>query len=330
MGKSKDLAIIIPIRNTHIYLIKRCLKSVFNAIKYSEAYDIDVTVIDDCSDEKHYNEYSSYIKKNFPEIIIQRLEKWKGIGGARNVGASLSEVKYLLFMDSDDVMRKNAIATLMEHSSEKRIVFANHIKVDNDRTILFNKQIFLEILNDSYKIMDCPFLYTNLICMPVIIPKKLFTQVRGYPERIYSGENVALYGKVYFESNLEELVHIDEVLYEYHVRKDGNCFKDLQRHFAGKRQQFEILARSVGLNAVKYISYPSKHNNISSLYIPVFQNNKRYIPPWADIENNVWNVNKKLIKLFEERQATSYKTSYTTHFIRSNSAKEGTSCLESD
>ncbi|RLA95083.1 MAG: hypothetical protein DRG69_04100 [Deltaproteobacteria bacterium] len=329
MSKNSDLAIIIPIRNTPIYLINRCLESVFSAVKYARKYDVEVIAIDDCSDKRHYERYSSYIKNTFPDLIIRRSEIWMGIGGARNIGANLSNAKYLLFIDSDDILRKNAITTLMEHSSEKKVVFANHIRVGNNSTVRFNKKIFLEILKESYKIIDSPFLYTNFICMPAIIPKSLFTQIGGYPKQIYSGEHVALYGKLYFESDLKEIIYIDKVLYEYHPRENGNCFSNLKQHVAGKCDQFKILARTLGLNVVDYISLVSKHN-LPSLYIPIFSGGECYIPSWAKIENGSWTVKKELIGYYNRRQATSYnrRVSGSLHCVRSTqipSLRSGTS-----
>jgi hypothetical protein len=256
-------------------------------------YEVQVIIIDDCSDINYYDNYYSSVKDAFPKIIIQRCEIWIGIGGgARNIGVNISNSKYLLFVDSDDILRKNAISTLMKYSSEKRIVFANHIKVIDNDVENYNKGIFLNILKECQEIMDYPILYSNFICVPVIIPRILFNKVGGYPESIYSGEYVSLWGRLYFESNIEEILYIDEVLYEYYPRENGNSHSNIELHVTDKCKQFEVLANSLFLKVKRYVCYKSK-SNFPSLYVPVFENERQYIPPWAEIENDLWNVSKK-------------------------------------
>lgn len=302
MSRDYDLAIIVPVRNTPLRLLERCLESLHDAVRRSDEYRARIIVVDDYSDNKYFETYSHHIESIFPDIMIERCETWRGIGGARNRGADLSNSAYLLFVDSDDVLRSEAVVTLMRYAHERGIVFADNIEIKDNVVTKYDRQIFLEILKGLRSTLESPFLYTNFICMPALIPRKLFFQAGGYPEGVYSGEHVALWGKLYFQSDLEVITFVGEVLYEYYPRTDGNSHRDLKRHVIGKCTQFEILATSVGLPVVRYV-FLAVGRNMPSLYVPILQNVGTYVPSWAKRTGDSWEVSRQFMTAHRGREA---------------------------
>ena len=53
--------------------------------------------------------------KKDPRIIVIH-QKNKGVSGARNAGLQRASGKYIMFVDSDDTMRREAVDTLLKDS----------------------------------------------------------------------------------------------------------------------------------------------------------------------------------------------------------------------
>jgi glycosyltransferase involved in cell wall biosynthesis len=88
--------IIIPAYNAH-ETIRKTLMSICiqNNVK-----DLNIYIIDDCSDEPYdylIDEFNKYLN-----IKIERLNKNSGPGVARNRGLEISNSEYVMFIDSDD------------------------------------------------------------------------------------------------------------------------------------------------------------------------------------------------------------------------------------
>lgn len=79
---------------------------------YKQNYDlskVEILVIE----EREYGQYiSAELKKRFPKIIPLLNEDEKYSGGSRNTGLKYAQGKYIVFLDSDDKMRKNYLETM--------------------------------------------------------------------------------------------------------------------------------------------------------------------------------------------------------------------------
>lgn len=112
----KKLSIIIPVYNVEAYVIK-CIRSVKeNNLPES---DYEIIIVDDESPDNSV----ALIQQTFPndpsiQIISQ---KNKGLGGARNTGIKAAQGKYLLFLDSDDVLVPNSLSELLTFAEMKNV-----------------------------------------------------------------------------------------------------------------------------------------------------------------------------------------------------------------
>lgn len=93
----KMISVIVPVYNTRKYL-SRCI----DALLAQSISNMEIIVIDDCSDEEIKDVIDAYIGKSDKMIYYERLEQHQGPGGARNRGIELATGKYLAFCDSDD------------------------------------------------------------------------------------------------------------------------------------------------------------------------------------------------------------------------------------
>ncbi len=116
MKKKSMVSIILPNYNSHLYLNKT-LRSIINqSYKYWE-----LIIVDDCSDKKTL----SILKKfhNNKKIKFFFLKKNKGPGYCRNFAIKKSNSKYLAFIDSDDVWRKNKLKNQINFMEKNKFIF---------------------------------------------------------------------------------------------------------------------------------------------------------------------------------------------------------------
>lgn len=116
-----DISIIIPVYNCEEY-IAECFNSLLE-----QKYDfgrIQVIMIDDGSTDNSF-EVCSGLKGSYENVIVITKENG-GVSSTRNLGMSLAEGRYILFLDADDYLSDNAIKDIVkffdEHYDEVDIV----------------------------------------------------------------------------------------------------------------------------------------------------------------------------------------------------------------
>lgn len=111
------LSIIIPVYNVENYL-KKCLDS-FISEKLS---DYEIILVNDGSTDSSpeiCQEYSG----NYPDFIRYVSKENGGLGSARNRGLEEASGEYILFLDSDDYLNKNALEEMLSLIKSGRDVY---------------------------------------------------------------------------------------------------------------------------------------------------------------------------------------------------------------
>jgi len=102
----KKVSIIIPIYNTEKYL-EECLESVIN-----QTYqNLEIILINDGSKDNSLKICKEFQKKDNRIILIDKENS--GVSNTRNVGIYASTGDYITFVDSDDIVEKDAIETMV-------------------------------------------------------------------------------------------------------------------------------------------------------------------------------------------------------------------------
>ena len=104
------VSIIIPVYNVAPY-IKRCLDSVVT----QTFQDIECILVDDCGTDDSKEIVQQYIDCYQGQIQFKFIHHEKNIGlsGARNTGMQVATGEWLYFLDSDDSIIPDCIATLL-------------------------------------------------------------------------------------------------------------------------------------------------------------------------------------------------------------------------
>ena len=118
-----DVEIIVPCYNVEKY-VEECISSI---ISQKTKYSFFVTIINDGSTDNTGKLLEKYEGQNGIKVINQQN---KGFSGARNTGISQAHGRYLLFVDSDDVLLPNAVENLMflAEKTNADVVDSGHIR----------------------------------------------------------------------------------------------------------------------------------------------------------------------------------------------------------
>lgn len=101
------VSIIVPVYNVSKYLA-RCLESLI-----TQTYkNLEIIVVDDGSTDGSSPICDFYEKKDSRIKVIHKLNE--GLGEARNTGLEAGTGSYVMFVDSDDFVEKNAVSEMLE------------------------------------------------------------------------------------------------------------------------------------------------------------------------------------------------------------------------
>ena len=106
-----DVSIIIPVYNT-VNFLDDCLQSIL-----PQSEGTEIILIDDGSTDGSLEKIRRYEEK-FQNIILFR-QQHRLQGAARNVGINSAHGKYILFLDSDDMMAPGAIQKLRKKMDDQ-------------------------------------------------------------------------------------------------------------------------------------------------------------------------------------------------------------------
>ena len=135
------LSVIIPTYNSS-NTIGRLIHSLIN----QDFKDFEIIFIDDKSKDNTLEIIKNTIKnKNLSyQIILNKSNK--GPGYSRNIGIKFSKGKYLVFVDSDDIINFNHLSSLYYSlkNNDTESVFTKGVKLDGkDKLFNFQKKLLL-------------------------------------------------------------------------------------------------------------------------------------------------------------------------------------------
>lgn len=104
-------SIIIPVYNVEPFL-RECLDSVLT----QTCQDYEIIIVNDGSSDNSMQVFDQWVAVNDLSSVSYRLisQTNQGLSAARNVGIAAATGDYLIFLDSDDVLGKDALEVLKE------------------------------------------------------------------------------------------------------------------------------------------------------------------------------------------------------------------------
>ena len=131
----KIVSVIIPAYNAEMYLSK-CIESVLNQKNINLGL-IEIIIGDDGSTDNTSKIIDEY-KKKFPNIIVVDKHKNIGVAKTRNRGIELATGVYVTFLDADDWIDNDYIASYLACAEKSRadVVYAGYRRVNSEGYIL--------------------------------------------------------------------------------------------------------------------------------------------------------------------------------------------------
>ncbi len=218
------VSVIVPVYNVENYLIE-CLDSILQ----QSVDDMEIICVEDCSTDNSLQVLQQMSGKDERIKIICHSEN-KGLSAARNSGIAYARGKYILFVDSDDVLKENAICTLYETAEKYNtdVLYYDYMKFYGDMLQEKDDAKQDETINHLVNKM---YSGKEFFCAS-ISAKKSFVEVwRQFLRRDFLlNRNITFLDGILHEDNLfsfyvsmsaQRVYYIDDILYCYRQRQDS-------------------------------------------------------------------------------------------------------------
>ncbi len=141
------VSIIIPNYNGKRYL-RECIQSIYD----STVVDIEVIVVDNLSQDDDL----LWIKKEYPKIILKKLNKNYGFSYAVNRGIKIAKYPYVLLLNNDTKILEGFVEALLNTIRSDKRIFAVSSKMlrYDDATLIDDAGDEYTIFGWGYKIGD--------------------------------------------------------------------------------------------------------------------------------------------------------------------------------
>lgn len=283
------ISIVIPVYNSEKY-IRRCLDSVC-----SQTYkNIEVIIVDDVSKDESVNIVKEYTGKLTMKIITH-LEN-KGQMYARYTGYTSCSGEFVMFLDSDDSLKRDAVEKLYDAAKKNNSDLVSgdieYIGVDGNVSVWKSKLsygnnrdgLLLSMLKDEYRHNLVAKLYKSSLL--VDYKYKTFANSRRF-------EDYCLLYQI--AGNVKTPVCIDSPVYEYYQ----NIKSSSQADFSDEAIESMFLAHKVVFDIYK---------TESKFYNAICSQNQRFIARMLLRGYNRNGIVNKMINKYDFKELLTIKS----------------------
>ena len=289
------VSIIIPAYNVEKY-IASSLNSAINQVYKN----IEIIIVDDASTDRTKEIIKEYANKD-KRIIPFYQSQNKGVSAARNVGLRAATGDFILFLDSDDYLTKDAIRRMIDLQDKYNCDFIDsyhllYYKKKNGKIVSFTekklpkKTLVLGSLNDNVKVLDT---YTYITGK--LIKKELL-------DGLEFDESLSRYEDLVFEHELKKRIKnyclMNRPIYFYYQREDSLVNTLGKKHicYLEAAKKVKSIYSNYNNEIMSQIEALLFQNMIFTLFTKIIKNNDT-------IDENVnlsIDLLKQLIELFPE------------------------------
>lgn len=185
------VSVIIPFYNTKMYL-KKCLDSIMN----QNLKEIEIIIVNDCSEDDPENVLNEYLNDKRVTIINHKTRK--AAGGARNTALKIAKGEFISFIDSDDWVDINFIKTLYTAA------------IEYDADISMSGLIREYDVNRAHPVYKCK--YDDFMLLNSDVAFRIMTNEYKYGFKIIPSALNKLYKKDFLLKN--NITFIENILFE--------------------------------------------------------------------------------------------------------------------
>lgn len=281
------VSIIVPAYNTEKY-IGRCLDSIINQVYKN----LEIIIIDDCSKDNTKQIIKEYAEKD-NRIRPFYSSQNKGVSFSRNIGLKASVGDYVMFVDSDDELTKDAVRRMVDIA----------LKYDSDYVDSYEIINYKKKNNKTYMFTESKLPKNNLILgdikkNPKIINMYMYIKGKLIKKELINNltfdEDLKIYEDVVFEaklkSKLKNYVMMNKPVYIYYQRENSliNTFGKKHTYFLKAANMVKDIYNNYDNNIKLNVEANLFQNAVLTLFTKVIKNNDT-------LENNI-KISKKFLE----------------------------------
>ena len=310
------ISIVVPVYNVKESYLTKCLESII----HQTMKEIEIILVDDGSSNDSLKICNKFAEKDKRIIIIQ--QKNQGVSVARNNGIKISNSEYIMFVDSDDWLEKDACERLYKYKDENVdvIIGRNYVYREdkNEREEAFFRGGKINEIKNKYEIYNIlltdrksnKYIYLATPWAKLYRSSLLKENNTCFEKNIKIGEDMLF--------NLDAVVLAkkifiaDELIYNYrkHNNNTENRLKsEFKENLENTYDKLEEKCKKNKLNLVREINYYKirglnsimdycKDINTSIKEIKKITNEAVYKDAIRNIETNMLSKKRKLLVLF--------------------------------
>ncbi len=291
MGDNMKVSVIIPAYNAEEYL-RRALDSVINQVYKN----LEIIVIDDASSDNTKSIIKEYAEKD-DRIVPFYSSINKGVSTARNIGLKAATGDFVMFLDSDDELTKDAIRRLIDVSNDycSDFIDSYHLlfyKKKNGKVCSFTekkipkKPLVLGNINQNIKILDTYTYVTGKLIRRSLLDGLTFDEsLSRYEDLVFEHE---------IKKRVQNYVMLNKVVYFYYQREDSlvNTFGKKHLCYLEAAQAVKKIYKNSSVEIRNKIDAMIFQNMVLTLFTKVIKNND-------PIKDNVKLARETLLKLID-------------------------------
>lgn len=199
-------SVIIPVFNRAPLVC-----STLDVVMKQEFKDFEIILVDDGSTDDVKNKLSSYIDIGAIKYYYQTNA---GVSAARNKGASISQGRYLIFLDSDDYVTENWLFdySKMINNLDPDIIYCGINRVKNF--------LLVEYTDPTNPYRDGKS-FGNVIPGSFCIKSEFFKNIDGYDDKLAYGENTELGFRIKMASPTTAFIRSPNLIYNLYEDSHG-------------------------------------------------------------------------------------------------------------
>ncbi len=172
------VSIIVP-----VYKVEQYLGQCMDSLVGQTLEEIEIIAVNDGSPDNSLAILQEYRDRDPEKVNVFSIEN-QGVSHARNYGVSKAKGEYLLFVDSDDYLEKNACQKLYEHAKlhdNDLVLFGRYNLREGGET----EKLYLPVVED-FSLREYKEEMARLSPFPwdKLIRRELFQEIGGFPEGI--------------------------------------------------------------------------------------------------------------------------------------------------
>lgn len=278
---TKKFSFIIPIYNTGIEIIEKCICSILG----QRINNFEIILVNDGSSDKVIDDFCKDLESTESGLIYIYQEN-QGSAVARNKGLDMATGDYIFFVDADDTLVEESFQKYLNLSEEVEITCFDYLITDGQNSTNYSLNSKMDLSNHKNR------LYANIMYKPGVLDDFAFGAIWGkcFSRQFLEKNNIRFRPELRKTQDrifmLEAFLHSSNILYlpipfyNYHVNPNSithvknfkmldycerliNCFNDLVEQYPELKKDSKYFTYNI-FQEMLLLTYLNKYSDFSS------------------------------------------------------------------